>query len=531
MIHRGYDHTLLPVLRSCLLLAALLGGPAVYAQAPAEAGPAPSPGRSAPATPPNPRPLPADITTHHTLELPGQPSGRTLHFSATAGAIRLVDDKGAPRADVAFIAYQLDGAEARSRKVTFVMNGGPGFASGWLQVGAVGPWRIPLGGPVGGPLGSPMPDGVAAPSASPQPLPNAETWLDFTDLVFIDPVDTGYSRVLTTNEDARKQMFSVNGDIVYLAEVIRRWLDRFDRGVSPKYLLGESYGGFRVPRLARELASVQDVGVSGMVLVSPLLDAGGRSFVFDPFYYVDRLPSMAAAARAAHGPVNRAQLADVEQYAATDFLLDATKGESDPAAIERRSARVAALTGLDPALVRRYHGMLDNNVCLHEVDHAAGRVASGYDATITTADPFQLSTSSNYLDPVLEGLKAPVGSAMVAIYETQLNWRPDYAYRLESPTAGHQWDWGHAMFGGAQSVGLMRTTLALDPHLHVLIAHGLFDLVTPYFATQLLLDQIPQAGLGERVRLVTYPGGHMFYTRDASRAAFREDARKLFAGE
>ena len=106
MIHRGYDHTLLPVLRSCLLLAALLGGPAAYAQAPAEAGPAPSPGRSAPATPPNPRPLPADVTTHHTLELPGQPSGRTLHFSATAGAIRLVDDKGAPRADVAFIAYQ-----------------------------------------------------------------------------------------------------------------------------------------------------------------------------------------------------------------------------------------------------------------------------------------------------------------------------------------------------------------------------------------------------------------------------------------
>ena len=116
----------------------------------------------------------------------------------------------------------------------------------------------------------------------------------------------------------------------------------------------------------------------------------------------------------------------MEQYAADGFPAGLLrKGESDPAAIERRSARVAALTGLDPALVRRYHGMLDNDVFLHELDRAAGRVGSGYDATITTADPFPLSTSSYYPDPVLEGLKAPVSSAMVAIYETQLNWRPD----------------------------------------------------------------------------------------------------------
>ena len=376
---------------------------------------------------------------------------------------------------------------------------------------------------------------ATAPSASPAPLPNAETWLDFTDLVFIDPADTGYSRVLTTNQDDRKRLFSVNGDIAYLAETIRRWLDRFDRDASPKYLLGESYGGFRVPRLARELASVQGVGVSGLVLVSPLLDAGGRSWVFDPFYFADRLPSMAAASRAAHVPpvekITRAQLADVEQYAATDFLLDATKGERDPAAIERRSTRVAALIGLDPAVVRRYHGLINNEVFLRELDRAAGRVGSAYDATITSVDPWPLETQSAYPDPVLEGLKAPVGSAMVAIYERQLNWRPEYAYRLESPTAGHQWDWGHSMMGAAQSVGWMRTALALDPHLHVLIAHGLFDLVTPYFATQLLLDQIPQAGLGERVRLVTFPGGHMFYTQDASRAGFREEARKLFSGE
>ena len=494
-------------LRNWLLAAVILTGAAANAQTPAE--PAAPPAH--PAQPAMPR-LPPDTTTHHTLDLPG----RTLHFSATAGAIRLSDDKNAPRADIAFIAYQLDGVEARDRKVTFVLNGGPGFASGWLQVGAVGPWRIPMEG---------------GPSASPAPLPNAETWLDFTDLVFIDPADTGFSQVLTTNDDARKRLFSVDGDIAYLAEVIRLWLDRSNRGVSPKYLLGESYGGFRGPRLARELASVQGVGVSGLLLVSPALDFGGRSFVFDPFYYAVRLPSMTAAARAARGPVTRTQLADVEHYATTDFLLDATKGERDAAAIERRGKAVADFIGLDPALVARYHGWINNDIFLRALDRDAGRVSSAYDATITSVDPWPLATVTPYPDPVLEGFKAPVSSAMVAIYTTQLNWRPDHAYRLESPTAFRQWDWGHGMMPDPQAVGFMRSALALDPHLHVLIAHGLFDLVTPYFATQLLLDQIPSAGVGERIRLVTYAGGHMFYTRDASRIAFRDDAQALFTAE
>ena len=139
-------------------------------------------------------------------------------------------------------------------------------------------------------------------------MPNAETWLDFTDLVFIDPAGTGYSRVLASSPDARRRLWSVEGDIEYLAEAIRRWLDRFDRNVSPKYLLGESYGGFRVPRLARELAANQGTGVSGLVMISPALDLGGHSSAFEPFDYVTRLPSMTAAARAEQGTVTRAGL-------------------------------------------------------------------------------------------------------------------------------------------------------------------------------------------------------------------------------
>ncbi len=462
---------------------------------------------------PEPHRLPEDVTTRHTLDLPD----RSLRFQATAGAIRLDEAKNTPTAELAFVAFQLDGAEKAHRPVTFVFNGGPGFASAWLNVGAVGPWRIPLGGE------------ATAPSASPEPIANAETWLDFTDLVFIDPAGTGYSRILASNEEGRRKFWSVTGDVQSLAEGIRRWLDRFGRNVSPKYLLGESYGGFRVPRLARELAANHGTGVSGLVLISPALDFGGRSSAFDPFIYVMRLPSMVAAARAKRGPVTRDQLGDVERYAISEYLIDVTRGETDSQAVSRRSARVAELTGLDLALVRRYHGLLSDDVFLHELDRAAERVGSIYDATITTADPFPLQALSDYPDPVLEGLKAPVSSAMLAVYESRLNWRPDTEYRLENAEANRMWDWGRGIWNAPQSMNALRSALALDSRLTVLITHGLYDLITPYFGTQLLLDQVPDEAVTSRIRLSVLPGGHMFYIDDGSRAALRNEAARLFS--
>jgi len=181
--------------------------------------------------------LPPDSTTRQTLAL----SGRTLAFSATAGSIRLFDDKGEPQADIAYTSYQLDGTDRAIRPVTFLFNGGPGASSAWLQFGDVGPWRLSISG-----------DGAVA-SASPEVVPNAETWLDFTDLVFIDPVGTGYSRFVASGEDVRKRFFSVDGDVNSIALVIRRWLEKYDRLLSPKYVTGESYGGIRGPKVVRNL--------------------------------------------------------------------------------------------------------------------------------------------------------------------------------------------------------------------------------------------------------------------------------------
>jgi carboxypeptidase C (cathepsin A) len=455
--------------------------------------------------------LPPDQTTHHVLELPG----RTLKFVATAGAIRLSGEDNSPLADVAFVAYAIEGADRRIRPVTFAFNGGPGMASGWLQTGAVGPWRIPFGGAAG------------APSASPEPMPSADTWLDFTDLVFIDPPGTGYSRILAKGDDARRRLWSVKGDIDALAEVVRRWLDHNDRIVSPKYILGESYGGFRGPRLARALLGDQGVGVSGMVLLSPLLDAHGESGYNDPFAWVDGLPTEVAAARALKGPVSRADLTDVEQYAATDFLTDMMRGFHDPAAVARLTERVATLTGIDHAVVARGGGRLDSDVFLHELERARGRVNSVYDATVSDTDPYPRRPLSEYPDPVLDALKAPVTGAMVAIYNDQLNWRPDGVYRLANDEVFRRWNWGGGM-GRPESLSDLQAALALDPRLRVLIAHGLFDLRTPYFGTVRMLNQMPDAASAERVRLVVFPGGHMFYSEDASRAALREAARGLY---
>src|SRR3954469_6461507 len=200
--------------------------------------------------------LPPDSTTKHTLALPG----RSLALTATAGSIRLFDNKGEPQADLAYTSYQLDGADARSRSVTFLFNGGPGAASAWLQFGDAGPWRLSFRGGGGGS------------SASPELLPNAETWLDFSDLVFIDPVGTGYSRFVATGEEVRKRFFSVDGDVNSNALTIRRWLEKYGRLLSPKFVAGESYGGIRGPKIVRNLQHQQGIGVKGLILISPLFD-------------------------------------------------------------------------------------------------------------------------------------------------------------------------------------------------------------------------------------------------------------------
>jgi carboxypeptidase C (cathepsin A) len=455
------------------------------------------------------RRLPPDSTTTQTLALPG----RTLAFSATAGSIRLYDDKGEPQADIATTAYQLDSADPRTRPVTFVFNGGPGASSAWLQLGAVGPWRLAIGGD------------AANASAAPDLVPNAETWLDFTDLVFIDPVGTGYSRFVATGEEVRKRMFSVDGDVDALALVIRRWLEKSDRLLSPKFVAGESYGGIRGPKIVRNLQTDQGVGVRGLILLSPLFDFrdwSGSSLL----QYVASLPSMAAVAREKQGPVTRTDMSDVENYARGEFLSDLVKGLADAEATTRLADKVAALTGIDQAMSRRLKGRFGISEFRREFDRKNEKVTGRYDASIEGFDPYPDSTSYRFGDPSGDALIAPLTSATVDLTTRKLNWRPDGSYELLNGAVERAWDYGRGR-NPAESVSQLRQILALDPKLKLLVAHGLFDLATPYFGSKIQLDQLPAYASPDRVKLVVYPGGHMFYSRDAARKAFRDEVQAI----
>ncbi|MDA9537640.1 peptidase S10 [Bradyrhizobium sp. CCBAU 21362] len=451
--------------------------------------------------------LPPDSSTRHTLELPG----RTLSFAATAGSIRLFDGKGEPQADIVYTSYQLDGTDRGTRPVTFFFNGGPGSSSAWLQLGNAGPWRLPINA-----------DEVT-PSTLPAVRPNAETWLDFTDLVFLDPVGTGYSRFVGTGEDARKLLYSVEGDVNALALVVRRWLEKHDRLLSPKYIAGESYGGIRGPKVVHQLQMRQGIGINGLIMVSPLFDYSqfARTSLLQ---YVARLPSYVATLREAAGPVNRAGLADVEAYARGEFLVDLLKGQADKEATTRLADKAAALTGIDQAVSRRLAGRFKLAEFRREFDRKNGKLIGNYDASVRGLDPYPESDFHLSSDPSSDTLLAPLTSATVDLITRKLNWRPDGSYELVNGTVGQAWNFGPSP---PESLLELRQILAADRKMKLLVAHGFFDLVTPYFGSQIVLDQLPPFASKPRVKLVVFPGGHMFYSRDASRQAFRAEIEAM----
>ena len=398
-----------------LLLALLAAGLAAasfdpaLAQAPRRGGPAASTDAAAKEQPSEKR-LPADVTTDHAVELPG----RTLRFKATAGSLPINNEEGKTQAEIAYVAYVQPDVPARP--LTFVFNGGPGAASAYLNIGALGPWRLPL-------------DGIT-PSSPTTLVPNAETWLDFTDLVFVDPVGAGYSRFVASGDEVRKQFWSVDGDIDVLSTFMRKWIEKNGRQASKKFITGESYGGFRAPKLAARLRR-DGFAVSGLVMISPVIDFGWRgNGNHSPLGWVSRLPSMAATAREATAPFDREALREAERYAATDYLADLMRGEHDKAAVERMTARLSQLTGLDPALVRRLAGRIDMRTFLRERTRDRGLVGSMYDATVTGLDSEPSSSGGGHDDAVLSVIGAPLTSAMSDLYARVLNWRVDDRYAL-----------------------------------------------------------------------------------------------------
>jgi carboxypeptidase C (cathepsin A) len=456
-------------------------------------------------------PLPADRTVPQSTVI----AGATVSYQATVGTLPLYDAKGKKTGEVVYTAYVVPG-RGPARPVTFAFNGGPGAASAFLNYGAIGPKRVQFGAQ------------GDAPSDSSAARDNPNSWLDFTDLVFIDPVGTGYSRSLLDEAETKKTFFTADTDIQYLSRIVADWLTKNGRMTSPKYLVGESYGGYRVPRLAYNLQSQLGVGLNGIVMVSPALSPRtifGDTIALSPMNYVATLPSMAAGQLERQGKLSGpAALADVEAYARGEFITDLLRGRADPQAIERLTARVSGYTGMDPKLVRQLEGRIDVRTYLREIHRDTKSIGSIYDSNVTAFDPYPEAAQQQSNDPILDAGMAPVTGAAVDLMTRIVGWKADARYNLLSYSVNAAWEWDR----NDDAIADLRKAVSVDPKMAVVIAHGMDDLSCPYFASRLVIDQLPTFGQPNRVQLALYPGGHMFYSRADSSAAFRATALGIY---
>ena len=454
--------------------------------------------------------LPADSVTQHTIEA----AGRKLAYAATAGALPVRDDKGEETARVFYTAYTLTGVKPADRPLTFVFNGGPGAGSAYLQLGLAGPYRLDFGG---------ANDGAHA-----KLVENADTWLDFTDLVFIDPVGTGYS-VAAKPDAAAKQFWGVRQDADYLADLVGLYLIRNSRTASPKYLLAESYGGLRAAKVARVLQQEHGVVLSGITMVSPLIEAnmlfGIRG---NPLLAALRLPSFAAAELVRKGTFAPDKLAAIEQFARTEYLSTIVGKPPTGEAGAQFYGKVADLIGLPEPLVAQYRGMVPIDAMSKHFRAGDDDIVSLYDATLATPDPFPDSEQSHHDDPVLDGFTRSFANGFAGYARDQLGFKTDLEYRLLAEDVNQKWDWhsaGRDLPGGMED---LRQLLALDPSLKLMVVHGYTDLLTAYGINKYLLDHLPDLGDRTRVQLKLYPGGHMLYLAPDSRRALTQDAKALY---
>jgi carboxypeptidase C (cathepsin A) len=449
---------------------------------------------------------------------------RTLKYRAIAEFVPVVaggvdDKRGDPEAAIFTTSYLLDAADPATRPVCFVFNGGPGSASIWLHLGALGPKRVVI-----------REDGTMPPPPY-RVTDNQESWFEHFDLVFIDPPHTGYS--VTASAEARKKMLSVDGDVDALAECIRTWLGRHRRWSSPVYVAGESYGTTRGAALADKL---QDIGValSGLVLVSCAMDL--QSIVFAPrndLPYALFLPAFACVAQY-HGKLKgslgespAAARAAAEAFVDDEYLGALHAGSRLSKAARRRVAgRIAQLTGLAPALVEEKNLRISDQTFFVELLRDRGLIVGRLEARVT--GPMAASRSHDWeFDPGIEAIVAPYTMAAHAYMSESLGVDTQARYEVLSEEAHKQWNWNRGEAKGntfaCTSPDLSRA-LRRNPHLRVLVASGHYDLGTPYSASNWSLAQLDvPADVLARVEHHYYDAGHMMYTREADMMKLKRD--------
>jgi carboxypeptidase C (cathepsin A) len=482
-----------------------------------------------PTAPVEPKPDAAPVddlkTTQHVLTI----GRRKLKYTATTGRVVLRQevltdgkfDGHVPKAEVFLTAYTLDGADAAERPVTFAFNGGPGSSSIWLHLGLLGPRRV-----VSGDAGelAPPPYGL---------VDNTETLLQHSDLVFIDPVSTGYSRAVEGEKPGEYHGFT--RDLESVGEVIRLWTSRNGRWMSPKFLAGESYGTTRAAGLAAHLQDRYGMYLNGVMLISAVLEFGTLDFTpGNDLPYVLFLPSYAAVAHY-HGLIPDRELADVladaERFAAGRYPNALAQGNRVAADYRAEVvARLAALTGLSEDYIDRVNLRIEHTRFFAELLRSRRQVVGRLDGRFTGWDVDSAGEVS-VDDPSFRAIIGPYTAALNHYVRAELEYLNDLPYEILSSQAAKDWSFKEFENSHVSVADKLAEAMRANPHLKVHVASGHYDCATPYFATENTVSrlQIP-AELHDNIELFYYPAGHMMYVHEPSRVQQSKDLASFVRG-
>jgi len=454
------------------------------------------------------------VVTHQQVTI----NGRVLRYTATAGRLPIKRPDGKIQAEMFFVAYTLDGENAGQRPLTFAFNGGPGSASVWLHMGALGPRRVVL-----------QPQGFMP--ASPYHLQdNQYSLLDKSDLVLVDAIATGWSRA--EDEATTKEFLGVQGDLNAFGEFIRLYITRYGRWASPLFLFGESYGTTRAAGLAGYLAE-RGVSFNGIVLLSTAMDFQTLEFQKNnDLPYVLIIPSYTMIAAYHHklAPELTQDLAktraEVEQWASTTYAQALAKGDAlSPQERQSVIEQMARYTGLNKEVIDQANLRIDvaqfTHYLLIDQKLRVGRL----DGRFTGPDPEGLMDTPFY-DPAESALMPPFTAMFNNYVRNDLGYKTDMPYYVFAMGGGlwKQWDWGSAAKGFPDTATALRAAMVKDPYLKVVVLEGYYDLATPYYAADYVINHLNlPADFRKNISVETYDSGHMAYVNQQALAKMKQD--------
>ncbi|MEY3689951.1 MAG: hypothetical protein RIT37_1513, partial [Bacteroidota bacterium] len=448
--------------------------------------------------------------------------GKSIPYTATTGYMNITDDNGAIKATMFYVAYVRSDMPSEKRPITYAFNGGPGSSSVWLHMGALGPKRVVLT------------DKGDMPKPPGNMVDNEYSWLEFTDLVFIDPVGTGYSR--PAKDEKKEQFHGLDEDVTSVGTFIRLYTTQNKRWLSPKFLAGESYGTTRAAYLSDHLADRHGMYVNGILLISMVLDF--QTLRFSPANDLPCalfLPTYAATAMY-HGKLDESlranqekSLEEIRSWALNDYLTYLAKGHvASDAEHKAVTEKLSRYTGLSKEFIATTHNRPDIFRFTKELLRDEGKTVGRLDSRFTGIDRDNAGENFEY-DPSYNAvIYAPFTSTVNHYLRSTLGFESDLPYEILTGKV-QPWNWGSAERGFPYVGEALRKAMTKNKFLKVYVANGWYDLATPFFAAEYTMNHLPlESSLRNNISMKYYKSGHMMYIEKESLKQFTKDVEQFY---